>query len=338
VQQEELRRWVPQLPEGPYDPFRPNLYTREELMAGWERGKEHDSTLDAEIFRRFDHYSKQPDPREALAQRIHDYSIDQALGHFIASQRDRLVGMMGSSSASLQKPETADDYRKAAHLARLLARAGYLVVSGGGLGIMEAASLGASLADQADEELERALEDLSEVDYKTNQADYLEVATAVRARNEPVHESLAVPTWLYSGEPISQFATHIAKYFANSIREDGLLAICLAGVVYSPGRAGTTQEIFQDAAQNAYTSAGVRSPMVMCGNEYFAETGLYAVLRDQAKRSAVGPSYQDLVALIDEPEAVVAFIDEHRPKMPAAIEEAQGVGLIQALRTAFRVA
>ena len=44
-------------------------------------------------------------------------------------------------------------------------------------------------------------------------------------------ESLAVPTWHYGHEPSSPFATKIAKYFQNSIREDGLLAIAGQGIV-----------------------------------------------------------------------------------------------------------
>ena len=47
-------------------------------------------------------------------------------------------------------------------------------------------------------------------------------------------ESLGVPTWVYVDEPTGGFATHIAKYFTNSIREDGLLAIARSGVVYAP--------------------------------------------------------------------------------------------------------
>jgi predicted Rossmann-fold nucleotide-binding protein len=329
---------ISELPETPYQPFRDRLYSREELMEGWSPGKTHEATLDARIYAEFARYLKHPDRGQALAQRIHDYSIDQALGEFIADRRDRLVGIMGGSSASLTKPETADDYRHAAVVAWRLAQADYLVVSGGGLGIMEAANLGAALADKPRHELNRALDELSQVDYKADQAAYLEVATAIRERNDPVHPSLAVPTWLYPGEPISQFATDIAKYFANSIREDGLLAICLAGVVYCPGRSGTTQEIFQDAAQNAYTAFGVRSPMVMTGSEYFAETGLYAVLRDQARRNAVGESYQHLVALIEDAEAIVSFIEANRPVSPAPVEEAAaGVELVQTLRTAFRM-
>ena len=52
--------------------------------------------------------------------------------------------------------------------------------------------------------------------------------------------SLAVPTWFYGHEPSNLFASHIAKYFSNSIREDTLLAVALYGIVFAPGSAGTT--------------------------------------------------------------------------------------------------
>jgi len=33
-------------------------------------------------------------------------------------------------------------------------------------------------------------------------------------------------------------ASHIAKYFSNSIGEDGMLAVATAGIVFAPGGAG----------------------------------------------------------------------------------------------------
>src|SRR5690606_24299966 len=64
--------------------------------------------------------------------------------------------------------------------------------------------------------------------------------------------SLGIPTWLYGHEPPTPFATYIAKYFTNSIREDGLLAMAKGGIIFTPGRAGTTQEVFQEVTQNHY--------------------------------------------------------------------------------------
>src|SRR5262249_60429254 len=82
-------------------------------------------------------------------------------------------------------------------------------------------------------------------------------------------ESVAIPTWLYGHEPTSALATHVAKYFQNSIREDGLLAVASHGVIYAEGRAGTLQEIFQDANQNFYRLFGNFTPMTFYGADYW---------------------------------------------------------------------
>ena len=103
------------------------------------------------------------------------------------------------------------------------------------------------------------------------------------------------------GEPISQFASHIAKYFSNSIREDGLLAVATAGIVFAPGGAGTMQEIFQDAAQNAYKVFG-RSPMVFLDRRHYCDdTGLYPALQRQAERLG----FADLLSVADEPAEIL---------------------------------
>jgi predicted Rossmann-fold nucleotide-binding protein len=129
----------------------------------------------------------------------------------------------------------------------------------------------------------------------------MRVADDIRDRFLPGSESLAIPTWVNAGEPISQFASHIAKYFSNSIREDGMLAVATAGIVFAPGGAGTMQEIFQDAAQNAYRTFG-RSPMAFLDTQHYCvETGLYPALERQAARLG----FADLLSVGDEPEQIL---------------------------------
>jgi hypothetical protein len=48
-------------------------------------------------------------------------------------------------------------------------------------------------------------------------------------------ESLALPTWYYGHEPSTPFATQIAKYFQNSIREDGPITLAAHGIVFASG-------------------------------------------------------------------------------------------------------
>jgi predicted Rossmann-fold nucleotide-binding protein len=123
--------------------------------------------------------------------------------------------------------------------------------------------------------------------------------------------NLALPTWFYGWEPSNLFADGIAKYFSNSLREDGLLAICAGGVVYAPGSLGTTQEVFMDAAQNHYVSFGYASPMAFLGVErYERKTSHYRLLRELS----AGKPWGEMLSLSDEPAEIVAFLKSHRPR------------------------
>ena len=156
---------------------------------------------------------------------------------------------------------------------------------------MEAAHLGAHLAGSPSGELDEALETLAGSPDLPDQLDALvaddgtenpQVIEALHHWQRPAFDvtrsrdagasSLAIPTWHYGHEPPTPLASHIAKYFQNSIREDGLLALAKWGIIFTEGSAGTTQEIFQDAAQNYYRSFDWFSPMVLFGVEYWTKT------------------------------------------------------------------
>ena len=283
----------------PYDVRPDRLYTRDDLLQGWRPGGDHSVTLDGRIY---DYVKarggRAPDMEEGLAQRTHDHFIDVALAEFLMHTGRPVAGVMGGSSTLATDP----NYRRVVHLAAALARRGYLVVCGGGLGIMEAANLGAFLADRSDAERDGAVDALAAAPpWTTDGAGYMRVGDALRERFMPGGESLAIPTWVTAGEPISLFASHIAKYFSNSIREDGMLAVATAGIVFAPGGAGTMQEIFQDGAQNAYREFG-RSPMVFLDSHHYCEeTGLYPALRRQSQRLG----FADLLSVGDEPEQLL---------------------------------
>ena len=275
------------------------LYTRDDLMQGWHPGADHAMTLDGRIYDYVKaHGGRAPDVEEGLAQRTHDHFIDVALAEFLMQTGRPVVGVMGGSSTLAADP----NYRRVVRLTGSLAQRGYLVVGGGGLGIMEAANLGAYLADRSDAERDHAVDALAAAPpWTEDPAGYMRVADDIRARFAPGGDSLAIPTWVTAGEPISLFASHIAKYFSNSIREDGLLAVATAGIVFAPGGAGTMQEIFQDGAQNAYRVFG-RSPMVFLDTRHYcAETGLYPALQRQATRLG----FADLLSVGDEPEEIL---------------------------------
>lgn len=300
----------PPLPGLPYRPYRPSLYTIDELMEGYEAGVEHsfrDSALDSFIYKHFSKFQNSNEPLpilEALAQRLHDLAIDDALIDVLA-QHPKVVAIMGGHR--MQRTEKA--YRDVALIARGLTQAGYFVATGGGPGAMEAGNLGAWFAAYEMKDLDQAIATLSEEpSYKKSK--YLDLGFEVRQRYPAGRDSLAIPTWFYGHEPTNQFARHIAKYFANSIREDVLLAIATSGVIFAPGSAGTLQEVFMDAAQNHYGSFKVVSPMVFFGKDFWMkENPVYPLLQQLAGNK----QYGKLLSIGDSPEDIVAFIKAHEP-------------------------
>lgn len=298
----------PRLDHLPYNPYRARLYTWQELMAGYD--PQDDQSLDFRIYQHVLAQGRYPNIKEALAQRIHDHAIDDALRDFLEFDehemtRKKGVGFMGGHGT----PRTDPFFRKVAQAARRLTQEGYFVISGGGPGIMEAANFGAYMAEASEDDFEVAIHILCHAP-SFHDVGYIRQSRLVLERHPTGCQSLAVPTWFYGHEPTNLFATHIAKYFSNSIREDGLLAISLFGIVYAPGSAGTTQEIFMDATQNHYGSFGYYSPMIFFGQErYMKDTLLYPLLR----QLSWGRPYAEMLSITDEPEDVVQWIQQHPP-------------------------
>ncbi|MGI9599245.1 MAG: LOG family protein, partial [Acidimicrobiales bacterium] len=168
-------------------------------------------------------------------------------------------------------------------LGRRIALSGRCVVTGGGPGAMEAANLGAASSAMDGEAVDRLINQLAEVPgFEDDPDGFIGVSLEVASAVEGPTDTLSVPTWFYGHEPSNPFATHIAKYFSNSERETGLLAIALSGIVFLAGGPGTIQEVFQDAAQNAYRTFGNPAPMVFLDPPgsagYWAESGVMRAL------------------------------------------------------------
>lgn len=245
------------LGELPYDPTPALLYRAADLYHGFSEGG-FATTMDQLVYARA-RRSGGPSvpPCEALAQRLHDHGITVALDEFRASRR--LVGVMGGHALV----RGSVGYRQGVELGRQVALSGRCVVTGGGPGAMEAANLGAASSAMSGQAVEALVDRLAEVPgFEDDPNAFIGVALDVADDVEPAVETLSVPTWFYGHEPSNPFATHIAKYFSNSEREDGLLAIALSGIVFLAGGPGTIQEVFQDAAQNAYRTFGHPAPMV----------------------------------------------------------------------------
>ena len=198
---------------------------------------------------------------------LHDSSIDDALEEFVAGRR--VVGVMGGHALTRTNPA----YVEAAHLAHRLAGAGLTVATGGGPGAMEAANLGARLADHPATTLDQVLHEISTVPtFHPDIASWASVAIESVRGLANSGRSLGIPTWHYGDEPPNPFSSVVAKYFRNAIREDVLLEVCRGGMVFLPGAAGTVQEAFQAACTNYYATEVEVVPMVFVGREYWTET------------------------------------------------------------------
>lgn len=310
----------------PFAPVRWGLYPPAELFAGYDPQSPGSwtNTADFAIYRHVvvESHRAVRDPFVSMMQSLHDHSITEAIRPFVGGRR--VAAVMGGHKLARNAPA----YRDVARLARALTRAGVTVASGGGPGAMEATHLGAAVASAGDAELDAALAHLAaepvvpELKATVRPDGSIDDALCARAHAwfRPAFElsrrlggaapSLAIPTWHYGHEPTTPLATHVAKYFQNSIREDGLLALAQQGVVYAEGRAGTLQEIFQDAAQNYYRSFAYFSPMVLLGKRYWSETLPVLPLLEKL---LLPEDRRRLVLVTDDVEAAADFVARFEP-------------------------
>ncbi|KSU66762.1 hypothetical protein AS038_08885 [Arthrobacter sp. NIO-1057] len=162
------------------------------------------------------------------------------------------------------------------------------------------------MADYKPQEIELALQMLASQPNATHQrTSWARTALAVKERFPSARESLGVPTWFYGHEPPNLFATKIAKFFTNSIREAVLLEQSTGGLVVLPGAAGTVQEIFQDACENYYATGARVVPMVLLGREYWTKTmPAWPLLKALASERVM----EERIALVDTAAEAMEFI------------------------------
>ncbi|MFJ5778161.1 LOG family protein [Streptomyces sp. NPDC093094] len=283
----------PPVPDLPFDPYRGLLYSPDELFASLADGG-YEATPDARAYAWFQRTGADGDIYASTLRSVHDDSVSDALDELLS--RTRVVGVMGGHAMGRGTPE----YEGAARLGRELARSGLTVATGGGPGAMEAANLGAYAAPYDDAMLSESLGLLRAVPkFTPSVTDWAAAAFEVRSRWPKGGTSVGIPTWFYGHEPPNPFASHIAKYFANATREDGLLARSDAGVVFLPGAAGTVQEIFDNATPNYYESRGEPRPMVLVGRAHWTERlPAWPLLRSLARER----SMEERIALVDRIE------------------------------------
>ena len=326
-----------------FAPFRTTLYNAGSLLGGFDP-----ASPDASYRRTYDWtaYLVSMDPRTKLPladlpadavmfERLHDFSIEYALREFLqpaSGAPPKVVAIMGGHERPRAERlgSTDSPYMQIALLAWRLAQSGFTIATGGGPGAMEAGNLGAWFAGRPEGDLRAAVRMLAAVptiqpipgsDF-WNSGDWMAPAFRVMAAyplkptSTGTEMSLGVPTWFYGHEPPNPFATHIAKYFQNSIREDGLLTLANHGVIFAEGSGGTVQEIFQDACLNYYATPARQAPMVLFGSDYW-NPGSISPDPTKDKRKPAYPlllklaqekKFDHLLTLADSVDDVVAFI------------------------------
>jgi predicted Rossmann-fold nucleotide-binding protein len=298
------------LEEVPFNVSRRTLYSADELYDGYDpkNDETRESCYDSVVYKHFLSNGKRADSaQEALARSLHDHSIMVALECFLAEHDQRLnIGIMGGHALS----RTDKLFRQITLLSKRLTELGFMMISGGGPGAMEATHLGAWMAGRSIEEVDDAINMLSIAPSISNDKWLNSAMLIIEKYPQTQYESLAIPTWLYGHEPSTPFATHIAKLFENSIREDGILTIAYGGIVYTPGSAGTMQEIFQDAVQNHYLSFGFSSPMVFLDKHFWTEEmPVYPFLKQMMETGR----YKNLILSIsDNSEDIIAELVKFR--------------------------
>lgn len=314
---DELAEWLRAVP---YEVLRHGrLYNAEELYRGYEPSE--DEVQDRASFancydsRVYQHFMAQGkiarEVKESVARTFHDHDIHMALKAFL-SEHDpmRCVGIMGGHAILRSDPMFA----VVVMMSKRLTEEGFFMVSGGGPGAMEATHLGAWMAGRTDEEAREAISTLAAAAPSFKDRAWLSSALEVMRRYpQSRYVSLGIPTWLYGHEPSTPFATHIAKYFVNSVREDTILTIAFGGIVYTPGSAGTLQEIFQNAVQDHYLSFGFASPMVFMGKHFWTEdVPVFPMIRQMEES---GRYKNLLLTLTDDPQEIEQVLKDFQTTM-----------------------
>ena len=297
----------------PFKVFPNQLYTAQTLYLHYKPGyhETYYTCYDTIVYDRYMAHGKETsDIKETLCRVLHDHSIANALDQFVKNYDERdIVAVMGGHAVKRTEPH----YRQVVDISKRLTEAGKLMVSGGGPGAMEAVHLGAWMAGRTDAEVEDALSILAPTP-TFREKGWLTTAWQVMEKypRDPQYHSLGIPTWFYGHEPATPFASQIAKFFDNSVRENLVISLPKGGIIYTPGSAGTFQEIFQDAAQNHYQTLGYASPMVFLGKEYYTdEIPIYPLLTEMQDRG----KYSNLIlSITNETDDVIRFLmDFHRP-------------------------
>ena len=312
----EVKEIMGYLDKTPYCVTRKTLYDANELYEGFKIDDEdsYGKCFDGKVYQYYQFTGMQDSgANESLARSLHDHGIHAALRIFMEEHDpQRWVGVMGGHAML----RTDRMFRDIAALSKRLTEEGFIMLSGGGPGAMEATHLGAWMAGRTGEELDEAMAMLTPTPSFRDKGWLNSSFRVLKKYPQERYISLGIPTWLYGHEPSTPFATHIAKFFDNSLREDNILTLAYGGLIYTPGSAGTMQEIFQEAVQNHYLSFGFASPMIFLGKEYWCSEMPVFPLLEQLMETG---KYQNLLLTLTDDldevvDVLVKFSKEKKPQ------------------------
>lgn len=293
----------PRIPNLPFNPYRAKLWTADTLYQGITDG--YLASLDGRLYRWWKDSLAHQDLDAELACTLHDYCISEALTDETETLAPKnIIGVMGGHAAI----RGSASYLQAAKLGWLISQSGKTVITGGGPGAMEAANLGGACQDgwEAVASACAALKDSATWD--KNPTAWVKAALNVKSQADFTRLSLGVPTWFYGHEPPNVFATGISKFFNNALREEKLLTLATGGIIYTPGAAGTVQEIFQLLTPNYYAAtADTIKPMVFLGIRYWQEElPVWPLIQKLAQNRLLA----EKIYLVDDVEHAIAVLQD----------------------------
>ncbi len=289
----------------PFELFPRRLYSIEDLYNNFDPNipQSYKNSTDYEIYTHFiDHKNigKLP-PFLRVTESIHDSSLRMALYEYVNKFKyhKKIIGVMGG-----HKVRRDDEfYKRVALIAKRLTEQGYMMVSGGGPGMMEANHLGAYFAYYEEECLFDAIKILSDAPIYSDEQ-WLTLSYKVIEKYPPKYRlnSLSIPTWVHGHEPPNPFPGKIAKFFSAAIRQEVLIEVTKGAIIFSPGSAGTLREIFQTVEQNHYNLYDNKYPMIFLDKEYWSEIlpAYYFFTNDKTKSSL-----NNITTYIEDDEKII---------------------------------
>ncbi len=285
--------FIPQNKELPFNIVQEKLYTQKSIKE-----------LNIEKIHNSGYQNFFEVPNIEIFKRIHDLSISYCLNDYLNNKS--VIGFMGGHNIG----RNTDLYKDISLLSKKLSGSGYLIVTGGGPGIMEAANLGAYFSRDTEDNVIRTIKKLSSVPLYTMD-NYLNSSEKIVNTQLNGSENLSIPTLHYINEPINKFATRIAMFFSVHEREYWLLKRSNKAIIVAPGSMGTLNEIFSFLSQLKYDKNKEKAPIILFGKDFFSkQINLYALL----KKFSIKNKISDVVFISDSIDEVYQIIETYNYK------------------------